>query len=356
MSSNMNSKSITNYILKLEHDNQDLSETVRTLEFDQIGLKKKIRDMVDTLDQVKKERDEGIGKLLDADIQRIGRVLNEPEKPSLFETTARVTQTSVNEGIAARLRELGDMTSDFYKCAAYQRAAIIIEHLPYEVESGVSVSHIKGIGKSISAKIDEYLDELDSDYDDSEDADSESISSDGEEDTDAESVTSNEDDAESVASNDDEYHVSYNRDISDMLHDLADSSSDTFKSKAYTKAAVIVDSLDYRVNYGKNLLKFDGIGKGIAAKIDAFLEGDLTNQPNKKLANLFLKLGNLEENQFKSERYWHASDVLKVLEEKVSHSDDVKGIKGFGRSILNKIDEFVETGKIARIQELSKSK
>tara|TARA_R110000851_G_scaffold65438_7_gene148620 strand:- start:365 stop:1393 length:1029 start_codon:yes stop_codon:yes gene_type:complete len=342
----MNSKSITNYILKLEHDNQDLSETVRTLEFDQIGLKKKIRDMVDTLDQVKKERDEGIGKLLDADIQRIGRVLNEPEKPSLFETTARVTQTSVNEGIAARLRELGDMTSDFYKCAAYQRAAIIIEHLPYEVESGVSVSHIKGIGKSISAKIDEYLDELDSDYDDSEDADSESISSDGEEDT----------DAESVASNDDEYHVSYNRDISDMLYNLADSSSDTFKSKAYTKAAVIVDSLDYRVNYGKNLLKFDGIGKGIAAKIDAFLEGDLTNQPNKKLANLFLKLGNLEENQFKSERYWHASDVLKVLEEKVSHSDDVKGIKGFGRSILNKIDEFVETGKIARIQELSKSK
>ena len=328
MSSNMNSKSITNYILKLEHDNQDLSETVRTLEFDQIGLKKKIRDMVDTLDQVKKERDEGIGKLLDADIQRIGRVLNEPEKPSLFETTARVTQTSVNEGIAARLRELGDMTSDFYKCAAYQRAAIIIEHLPYEVESGVSVSHIKGIGKSISAKIDEYLDELDSDYDDSEDADSESISSDGEEDTDAESVTSNEDDAESVASNDDEYHVSYNRDISDMLYNLADSSSDTFKSKAYTKAAVIVDSLDYRVNYGKNLLKFDGIGK----------------------------VGNLEENQFKSERYWHASDVLKVLEEKVSHSDDVKGIKGFGRSILNKIDEFVETGKIARIQELSKSK
>ena len=150
--------------------------------------------------------------------------------------------------------------------------------------------------------------------------------------------------------------MSYNRDISDMLYNLADSSSDTFKSKAYTKAAVIVDSLDYRVNYGKNLLKFDGIGKGIAAKIDAFLEGDLTNQPNKKLANLFLKLGNLEENQFKSERYWHASDVLKVLEEKVSHSDDVKGIKGFGRSILNKIDEFVETGKIARIQELSKSK
>ena len=348
MSSNMNSKSITNYILKLEHDNQDLSETVRTLEFDQIGLKKKIRDMVDTLDQVKKERDEGIGKLLDADIQRIGRVLNEPEKPSLFETTARVTKKSVNEGIAARLRELGDMTSDFYKSAAYQRAATIIEHLPYEVDSGENVIHINGIGRSIAAKIDQYIDEQDSDYDESEDADSESISSDGDEDTD-------EDDAESVASNGDEYHVSYNRDISDMLHDLADSSSDTFKSKAYTKAAAIVDSLDYRVNYGKNLLKFDGIGKGIAAKIDAFLEGDLTNQPNKKLANLFLKLGNLEENQFKSERYWHASDVLKVLEEKVSHSDDVKGLKGFGSSILNKIDEFIETGKIKRIEELSKS-
>ena len=343
----MNSKSITNYILKLEQDNQDLSETVRTLEFDQIGLKKKIRDRVDTLEQVKKERDEAIGKLLDYEIQRVGSVLNEPEKPSLFETTARVSVTTNpnNMGIVARLRELGDMTSDFYKCAAYQGAADIIEHLPYTVESGESVSHIKGIGRSISAKINEYLDEQDSDYDESEDTDSESISSDGDDDT----------DAESVASNDEEYRVCYNRDISDMLHNLADSSSDTFKSKAYTKAAAIVDSLDYRVNYGKNLLKFDGIGKGIAAKIDAFLEGDLTNQPNKKLANLFLKLGNLEENQFKSERYWHASDVLKVLEEKVSHSDDVKGLKGFGRSILNKIDEFIETGKIARIEELSKS-
>tara|TARA_B110000503_G_scaffold139224_1_gene227140 strand:+ start:827 stop:1846 length:1020 start_codon:yes stop_codon:yes gene_type:complete len=338
----MNSKSITNYILKLEQDNQDLSETVRTLEFDQIGLKKKIRDMVD---QVKKERDEGIGKLLDADIQRIGRVLNEPEKPSLFETTARVSVTTnpINVGIAARLRELGDMTSDFYKCATYQRAAIIIEHLPYEVESGVSVSHIKGIGKSISAKIDEYLDEQDSDYDESE----------SESESDAESES--ESDAESVASNDDEYHVSYNRDISDMLNNLADFNSDTFKSKAYSKAAAIVDSLEYRVKCGKHLLQFDGIGKGIAAKIDAFLAGDLTNQPNKKLANLFLKLGNLEANEYKSGRYWHASDVLKVLEEKVSHSDDVKDLKGFGRSILMKIDEFIETGKIARIEELSKS-
>ena len=40
----MNSTSITDYILKLERENRDQVETIRTLSFNEIDLKKQIRD------------------------------------------------------------------------------------------------------------------------------------------------------------------------------------------------------------------------------------------------------------------------------------------------------------------------
>jgi hypothetical protein len=40
----MNSRSITDYILKLEKENRDQAETIRTLTFNEIDLKKQIRD------------------------------------------------------------------------------------------------------------------------------------------------------------------------------------------------------------------------------------------------------------------------------------------------------------------------
>ena len=69
-------------------------------------------------------------------------------KPSLYETTARTKTFDLNKDIAEYLRELGEMTSDFYKTAAYRRAADIVANLDHEVESGESLLNINGIGKT----------------------------------------------------------------------------------------------------------------------------------------------------------------------------------------------------------------
>ena len=272
----MNSRSITDYILKLEKDNRELStlcddqnQVILDLTFNEIALKKKIRD-------INKEKGVAIGKLLDSEIQRVGDVLNdESDSTTLFETTARVTFKSHNAGIVDRLLELGDMTSDFHKTAAYEMAAGIISDLPYAVESGESLIHIKGIGKGIATKINEYLDEQDSDYEKSESSDSESIADD------AESVASNEDsdDVNNFSEDDEsdsEYFVSYNTGISDMLHDLADDTGDKFKRNAYIRAANSIYELPYRVVNGKKISegpnKVHGVGKSIAKKIDEYLK------------------------------------------------------------------------------------
>ena len=296
----MNSTSIAEYILKLEKLNEE--------------SRSKIEQLKNLLDEANEER---------------VRALEELNKKSLFETTSNpVSNESINTGIARRLRELGDMTADFYKDGAYKRAANIIEHLPYEVESGESVLHINGIGKSIATKIDEYIDELDSDYE--------------------ESVASN--DYSSEEDSDDEYVISYNTDIYNMLRGVAASEKDVYKKKAYNNAAEVVFYLPYAIKDASELCagpnKVAGIGKSIAKKINDFLG------PNKKLADLFLRLGNLEENKFKSEAYWNASDVLKSLPDKIERGAQVKNLPGFGKSICDKIDEFTATGKIKRLDDL----
>jgi len=309
----MNSTIINEYILKLEK----LNEEART----------KIDQLKKLITQVNEEKVNALNEL-----NELKNMMQ--TTPSYTDTTARVLEKSVNQGIVDRLRELGEMTADFYKDAAYKRAATIIENLPYEVESGESVLHLKGIGNSIANKIDEYIDEQDSDYE--------------------ESVASS-DSQESEESEESEEFVSYNGDIYDMLRAIAASEKDSFKKKTYDHAAETLFYLPYRVEDPYELAsgpkKVKGIGKGIAKKVDEFLK--TKNPPNKRLANLFLKLGNLEENPFKCEVYWNASDVLKSIPDKISHGSQVKNLPGFGKSICDKIDEFTATGTIKRLEELT---
>ena len=138
----MNVTSITDYILKLEKLN--------------IESRTKIEQLKKLLTEANEEKIATLNEL------------NELKNKSLYHTTARVTEKKcVNQGLVDRLLELGEMTSDFYKTAAYNRGAEILRGLDYEVESGESVMHLKGIGKSIAIKIDEYLEEQDPDYEES---------------------------------------------------------------------------------------------------------------------------------------------------------------------------------------------
>jgi DNA polymerase/3'-5' exonuclease PolX len=98
-------------------------------------------------------------------------------------------------------------------------------------------------------------------------------------------------------------------------------------------------------------MKLPGVGKSIAKKIDDFLKVER----NSELAQCFLKLGNLEPSYYKSEAYWIAEEKLRELDFEVTRSEDVKNIKGFGPSICAKIDEFMETGTMKRLEELSRT-
>ena len=323
----MNSHSITDYILKLEKENSE--------------SRNKIEQLKKLFTEASEEKVNALNELNDLKYKN----------RSLFETTARVPVKTpyckrlTNVGIVERLTELGRMTSDFHKTGAYQNAANTVADLTYTVESGESLMHLNGIGNGIAAKINEYLDELDSDYEGSESSDSESIASNGDE-SDDEDVNNFSEDEESDDDEED-YFISQNAGLAGMLYKCAEKAEDKFKCDAYTKAGDTIYNLSHVITSGKEAIKFPGIGKSIAKKIDDYL-----NFNNATLAKCFLRLGNHAETQYKSDAYWNASDKLRNLTFNVTCGDDVKHIKGFGPSICSKIDEYITTGTMARLDEL----
>ncbi len=323
----MKMSSITDYILKLEK----LNEESRT----------KIEQLKKMLTEANEEKVNALNEL------------NDMKFKSLYHTTARVTEKCVNQGLVDFLNGIADKTSDFYKEAAYRRAASTIESLSYAVESGESLRNIRGIGPGIASKIDEYIEDQDSDYTYSDsDSDSESVASND----DRGSFVSESDQSDLTeydVDTDEEYFVSYNHDIYDMLCTCADEVPDRFKKEAYFRAADAVYHLPFRIKTAKELAdgpkKVVGIGPSIARKIDQFLKKYL----NADLVKVLTKLGNLEPGMYKSEAYWNAAEKISDLDYIVTSGDDVKHLRGFGTSICNKIDEFLDTGTISRLEELS---
>lgn len=238
----MRISSVTDYILKLEKLNQES------------------REKIDSLKELFLKSEEEKVKAL--------RELNElKQKPTVSNVTLIPDETCpMNEEIANHLMLISLKESDVYKARAYKNAAEIIAKLTYEVTDGISCAkRTKGIGPSIAAKIDEFLDnyynsEDDSDYD-----------------SDAESVASN--DTGSFYSTDDEDEedvIDTNEYIADELFFLASKQGeDPFRARAYTKAAKIIRDLDFEITCGADVYEGDkklpGIGKSIAKKIDEIL-------------------------------------------------------------------------------------
>jgi DNA polymerase/3'-5' exonuclease PolX len=326
---NMNSTSITDYILKLEKRNEQLKELYRKSEEERVATLEKLNS-----------------KLLDESIQRVGAVLNEAEKPSLYETTARTKTHTLNKEIAEHLRELGEMTSDFYKAGAYNTAADIIATLDFEVQNGESLLEIKGIGKGIASKVDHFLDEYFED---------------------AESVASNEgqileesdDDTESES----DFFISYNSELADVFDELAHHEKDEHKSKAYDNAAQIIDRLPFKVTSGKELAKgpkkVAGIGKSIADVIDEFLSTGKVQKlemlekgasTNEEVAQALEDYAEDLEDPFKVRAYKNAAEIIYNLDYEVTSGEELakgpKKVKGIGKSIANRIDKFLQTGEM----------
>src|SRR5210317_1958661 len=279
------------------------------------------------IQNLEKENEELRKKLLDSEIQRVGA--------SLYETTARTKTFQLNEDIAKHLKELGEMTSDFYKAAAYNTAADIIATLDFEVQNGESLLEIKGIGKGIATKVDHFLDEY---FEDSE------------------SVASNE--GQNLEESDDEFFVSYNSELADVLDELAYHEEDEHKSAAYDHAAQIIDRLPFKVTSGKELAKgpkkVKGIGKSIANVIDEFLstgkvqkleEGTSTND---EVARALDDYADNLEDPFKVRAYKKAAESIRNLDYDVTSGEELmkgpKKVRGIGKGIAHRIDKFLQTG------------
>src|SRR6056300_1588520 len=332
MSSNMNSRSITDYILKLEKRNEQLKELYRKSEEERVATLEKLNS-----------------KLLDESIQRVGAVLNEAEKPSLYETTTRTKTFQLNEDIAKHLRELGDMTSDFFKAGAYNTAADIIATLDFEVQNGESLLEIKGIGKGIASKIDHFLDEY---FDDSESI----ASNEGQilEESDDESETESDDESET------EFFVSYNHEIVDIFDKLASYEQDPHKRNAYRTIGDALHALPYKVTSGQELAKgpkeVKGIGKSAAKIIDEFLSTGKVKKlekgasTNEEVARALEDYSDDLEDPFKIRAYKKAADAIRNLDYEVTSGEELangpKKVKGIGKSIANRIDKFLQTGEM----------
>ena len=321
----MNSTTITEYILKLEK----LNEESRT----------KIEQLKELYRKSEEERVATLEKLN-------SKILDEP---SLYETTARTKTHTLNKEIADHLRELGEMTSDFYKAAAYNAAADTIATLDFEVHNGESLLEIKGIGKGISTKVDQFLDEY---FDDTE-----SVAS-------TEGQILEESDDESDDESDSEFFVSYNSELADVFDELAHYEKDEHKSKAYDNAAQIIDRLPFKVTSGKELAKgpkkVKGIGKSIANVIDEFLstgkvkklemleKGVSTNDEVAEM--LYCLADDSYGDKFKQGAYIRAAHEIKNLPFEVTSGEELmkgpKKVKGIGKGIANKIDKFLQTGEM----------
>lgn len=321
----MKMSSITDYILKLEKLNEESRTKIEQLKN---MLTKESEDKVNALNE-----------------------LHDMKCKSLYHKTAcpfdDEKKNTINKGLIDFLNEFANEASDFYKEAAYRRAAGIIKNLSYEVESGQSLLNIHGIGQSIASKIDEYIEDEDSDYTYSDTESDESIASNDDGDSLVSDLTDHDVDT------DEEYFVSYNHDIYDMLCSCADEVSDRFKKEAYFRAADAVYHLPFRIKNAKDLAdgpkKVIGIGPSIARKIDHYLKKDTSAD----LVKVLTKLGNLEPAMYKSEAYWNAAEKIRDLDYTVTSGNDVRHLRGFGTSICNKIDEFLNTGTISRLEELS---
>jgi DNA polymerase/3'-5' exonuclease PolX len=327
--------------------------------------KEQARKIEELKQLIRKADEEQISKHLEDEIQRVGAVLNEAEKPSLFETTARTKTFTLNQEIAEHLKELGEMTSDFYKTATYERAAEIIATLDYEVHNGDSLLKIDGIGKGIASKVNQFLDEY---FEDSE-----SVASNDPE-SDDEDVNNFSEDEESDT-DDEDYFVSHNEELTEALDSLAYFEEDPHKAAAYDNAAYAVQHLPFKITSGDELVKgpkkVKGIGKGIAKKIDEFIETGKIEKLEKYMKSYpddsddedffavltmnvplvahIHKLAHEEEDHFKSMAYKKAAQAIDLLNFTVTNgkelSEGPKKVKGIGKSIAKKIDDFLAPRK-----------
>ena len=87
-------------------------------------------------------------------------------------------------------------------------------------------------------------------------------------------------------------------------------------------------------------------------------EDDFHISRNAAIVNALRKLSDLEKDDFKSKAYWKAAEAVDnipyTIVDGASLAKGETKVAGIGKSIAKKIDEFLETGIISRLEELKK--
>lgn len=71
---------------------------------------------------------------------------------------------------------------------------------------------------------------------------------------------------------------------------------------------------------------------------------------NLQLTEAFDNIAQQEENEFKRHVYERAADIIHNLDFKLTHGEQISHLHGIGPSIIRKINEFIETGKIDTVK------
>ena len=83
-------------------------------------------------------------------------------------------------------------------------------------------------------------------------------------------------------------------------------------------------------------------------------EDDFHISRNAAIVNVLRKLSDLEKDDFKSKAYWKAAEAVDNIPYTIVDGESLaKGetkVAGIGKSIAKKIDEFLETGIISRLE------
>jgi DNA polymerase/3'-5' exonuclease PolX len=340
----MNAASIATYIAKLETENKDLRAKVESLTQDKIDLQLKI---------VEYEYASDSESVASNDVSE-----SDSESVASSEVGDDEFFVSYNTKLADVLDSLCYYETDEHKKKAYDDAAYAVYKLPFKVTNGDELARgpnkVPGIGKSIAAKINEFLET---------------------------GKIKRLQDLKRTAAAVDETHDDYfdgghNDELVRHLENMASEESDEFKAAAYEKAANTIDALNFKVTNGEELAKgpkkVKGVGKSIARKIDDFLAPnkkvsfELESNPvstNEEIAWHLDVLASLEAEEHGSQdphkirAYRNAAEAIRDLDFEVTNGTEIsqgpKKVKGIGKSIARKIDELIVTGKIQRIRDLS---
>jgi len=223
----MNSQSIATYITNLEKENAELKERLRKCEEE-----KAILEYETMLHYAEVSDNESVASDVDSDYIEVV----ESESESESESEPDDYFVCYNLPLTNAFDDLAQEEENVFKKSVYERAANIIYHLDFKLTNGEQISHMYGIGKGITRKINEFL----------ETGEIKRFKT-----------------------------FDTNEIIAEQLELLARVEENPHKSEAYENAAKAIRKLQFEVTNGTEIsegpLKVPGIGRGIAGKIDEYI-------------------------------------------------------------------------------------